>query len=300
MAEPPVINGYQIRASAKTVEYRLGLTLEEAIKLGDEHTVAVQTWLSMHTPQAKCFDGLGTIAVDSGMKVLNRVPCCNYPPRTSSEAVEDEIIAIKSIFARRNVQWDWWLGPNFQPSDMAHRLERHGLKSDAYRLPTLIAPLLSMAEYPVVNPAVEVWPAATRADLQAASTIRRIAFRWPLDTALTYFDDMAADWLNSDLSRLYLARVSNGPPAAIGALVMGVGVPGIYVMATLPEWQGQGLGTAIMARLMAQAEAEGHKWVVLTAGRMGYNIYRRFGFEHLFEYQIFRYVPGRCDRLLPT
>ena len=291
MAEPQVINGYQIRTSAETVAHRLGLTLEEAIKLGDDHTVAVQIWLSMRTPRAKRFDGLGATAVDSGMKVLNRVPCCNYPPGTSSEAVEGEIIAIKSIFTQRKVKWDWWLGPNFQPPDMAHRLERHGLKSDAYRLPTLIAPVLPVAEYPATNPAVEVWPATTLADLEAASTIRRIAFGWPSDVALTYFEDMAGDWLNSDLTRLYLARIGDGPPAAIGALVIGVGVPGIYVMATLPEWQGKGLGTAIMARLMVQAEAEGHQWVVLTAGRMGYKIYRSFGFEHLFEYQIFRCAP---------
>lgn len=269
----------------------MGLSLEEAIKLADDHTVAVQIWLSMRTPTAKRFDGLGTTAVDSGMKVLNRAPHCNYPTDISDRDIEAEIDTVHSIYARRGVKWDWWLGPNYYPRDMGQRLARRGLKPDVYHLPTLIAPLPPVVEYPAVNPAVDVWPAATRADLQAASTIRRIAFRWPPDAALTYFEDMAADWLESDLTRLYLARVGDGPPAAIGALVMGVGVPGIYVMATLPEWQGQGLGTALMARMMAQAEAEGHKWVVLTAGRMGYNIYRRFGFEHLFEYEIFRYTP---------
>jgi ribosomal protein S18 acetylase RimI-like enzyme len=69
---------------------------------------------------------------------------------------------------------------------------------------------------------------------------------------------------------------------------MGNGLPGVYVMATLTQAQGQGLGKAILTRLLSQAAAEGHRLIVLTAGARAYSLYRKFGFEHIFEYTLFR------------
>jgi GNAT superfamily N-acetyltransferase len=99
---------------------------------------------------------------------------------------------------------------------------------------------------------------------------------------------MADDWLNSDPARLYLARLPGGPPAAIGALIMGAGLPGVYVMATLPEWSRRGLGKAILARILSDAAADGETLIVLTASHFGYPLYRQFGFEHIFDYAIYR------------
>ena len=107
------------------------------------------------------------------------------------------------------------------------------------------------ASSPALNPNVQTWQAASRTDLKAASYIRRKAFRFPKGKVLTYFEDMADDWLSGDPARLYLARLNDGPPAAIGAWIMGQGIPGVYIMATLPEWGRQGLGKAIMHRLVA-------------------------------------------------
>ena len=99
---------------------------------------------------------------------------------------------------------------------------------------------------------------------------------------------MAGDWLRGDPAKLYLARLGDGPPVAIGALIIGAGLAGIYIMATLPEWGRRGLGKAVMARMIDQAMAEGHELLVLTAGVKGYPLYRQFGFEHIFDYRIFR------------
>jgi GNAT superfamily N-acetyltransferase len=98
---------------------------------------------------------------------------------------------------------------------------------------------------------------------------------------------MADDWLRGNPARLFLTKVGDGPPAAIGALIMGADIPGIYVMATQPEWGRQGLGKAVMARMVSAATAEGHTMLILTAGDMGYGLYKKFGFEHIFNYKLF-------------
>jgi len=111
--------------------------------------------------------------------------------------------------------------------------------------------------------------------------------------ALTYFVDMADDWLRGDPARLYLARIADQAPlAAIGALIMGADVPGVYVMATLPAWEGRGLGKAILARILSDARNEGFAHMVLTAGARAYSLYRKFGFEHIFEYRLYRAAEG--------
>ena len=276
-----------VRASEETIRTRLGLSWSEAARLGDRHTLAVQAWLSTRAPQAKWFEGLGIVAGSSGLRppFLNLALSSHFAPDSGEAAIDAEIEAVIAFFGNRQVPWTWLLGPFPQPSNMAQRLEARGFVSGNYRLPCLIAPL--PAKFPPLNPEIQVWLAQNRADLEAASGIRRIAFRFPQGSALTYFEDMAQDWLRGDPARLYLARVADGPPVAIGALIIKEGVPGVYVMATLPGWEGQGLGKAILARILAQAEQEGHQRIVLTAGQDAYFLYRKFGFEHIFEYGMY-------------
>jgi GNAT superfamily N-acetyltransferase len=275
-------------ASPETIEARMAKSWDEVARLTDEHTMAVQAWLPTRAPQAARFEGVGVKASSSGIPVplLNLVLGSCYPPGTSDEVIGTEIEAVKAFFTDRGVPWYWWLGPFPRPSDMAQRLERNGLAFDRPPLPAMTAPL--PAQFPPLNPEAQVWLAASRADLETASTVRRIAFRFPDGVALDYFEAMADDWLKGDPARLYLARLPASPPAAIGALIMGAGLPGVYVMATLPEYRRRGLGKAILARILSDAAADGHSLIALTAGELGYPLYRQFGFEHIFDYSIYR------------
>ena len=263
-------------------------TPAELIRQADVHTCAVQAWLSSRAPNATQMDGVGVKITSTGLPIplLNLVLSQGYPLDTPEKVISDDIELAKSFFAKRNVPWYWWLGPNPQPPDMSQRLENHGLVCQSPPLPTMIAPL--PARSVTYNPLIRVWLATTPADLAAASSIRRVAFRFPEGAALDYFEAMSDDWLNGDPARLYLAGLGDGPPAAIGAWIMGAELPGVYVMATLPDWRRQGLGKAILARLVADAAIDRHPFMVLTASRFGYPLYQQFGFEQIFDYGIYR------------
>ncbi len=268
---------------------RFGKSWDTVARLVDEHTTAVQSWLPTRAPRAAQFKGLGVTAGSSGIPVslLNLAIGCHYPPDASDESIDAEIRAMKTFFAKRDVPWYWWIGPHPCPRDIVQRLKHHGFEYDPPPLPAMAAPL-PHPKSPPLNPSVQVWQAASRADLEAASTIRRVAFGFPDGMGLDYFEAMSDDWLRGDPARLYLARLDDGPPAAIGALIMGEGMPGVYVMATLPEWGRRGLGKAILAHILSDAAAEGHDLIALTAGTKGYPLYRQFGFEHIFDYAIYR------------
>ncbi len=274
--------------SPQTVQARFGQAWDEVAQLTDVHTRTVQAWLSSRAPQAARYDGGGVVATSTGIRIplLNLALGCNYPLDASDETISNEIEIVKTFFLQRGVPWYWWLGPHLYPVDFTERLLQHGLVFDRPSLPALAAPLPTA--FPELNANVQVWQANCREDLVAASLIRRTAFNFPESAALTYFEDMAEDWLRGDPARLYLACLDDGPPVAIGALIMGADIPGVYIMSTLPEWGRKGLGKAIMTHMLTEAMREGHKIIALTAGVKGYPLYRQFGFEHIFDYKIFR------------
>jgi GNAT superfamily N-acetyltransferase len=258
------------------------------VRRADRHTMAVQSWLASRSPRAARFEGVGVSASSTGLPVslLNLALGCRFPPDAPETIVDEEIERVKRFFGRRGVPWYWWLGPLPRPSNASRLLERHGLRFDRPPLPAMAAPL--PARDVPTDSSIRVWLARSRADLETASVIRGRAFRFPPGVADHYFEDMADDWLRGDPARLYLAGLDGGPPASLVALVTGDGLPGVYVMATLPEFQRRGLGKAVLARLLADAAAEGHTLVVLTASHFGYPLYRQFGFVHLFDYEIYR------------
>lgn len=280
----------QQRVTSELTKKLFGLSFEQSVWQAHRHTVAAQKWLSSRAPQGARYEGKGITATSTGIRegLLNLAHDAQFPDETPSETVDAEIEAIKAFFAGRCVSFMWWLSPMANPADMSERLPKHGMVLLDYRLPTLMAPLPDNLQNPPYDPAIEVWQANSIDDLKAASHVRHTAFNFPKDAALTYFEDMAEDWLRGDPAKLFLARVGNdSPPVAIGALVMGNGIPGVYVMATLPEWEGRGLGKAILTRILGSAKAEGHDRIALTAGARAYSLYRKFGFEHLFEYELY-------------
>jgi GNAT superfamily N-acetyltransferase len=218
--------------------------------------------------------------------LLNLALGCDFPADTPDTVIDAEIASVIAFFAQRGVPWYWWIGATPSPPDIGERVKKHGLSVSPPPLPAMAAPLVG-TPFEITDPTITVWQASTTADLVAASLLRRTAFRFPDGIATDYFEAMADDWLHTPTIKLYLARLDDHPPAAIGALIMGDNLPGVYVMATLPEWGRRGLGKAILTRIMNDAIADQHRMIVLTASRFGFPLYQQFGFERLFDYSIY-------------
>jgi GNAT superfamily N-acetyltransferase len=64
---------------------------------------------------------------------------------------------------------------------------------------------------------------------------------------------------------------------------------GIYDVEVLDEFQGQGIGTALLQRVCICAQEQGAKLAVLAASEQGVGFYARFGFEPVGRYPIYYY-----------
>ena len=272
---------------------RFGKSRSELIQLADEHTLTVQAWLSSRSPQAAKFSGKGIKASSTGFNIplLNLALGCNFPAETSAAEIEAEVKSVIDFFAQRSVPWYWWLNTKPSPPNIGQVLEKHGLEYDAPHLPAMIAPPQQDENlWPAYSKGISVWRANSIADLQAASKIRRLAFRFAEGEAMTYFEDMPSDWLDdASPARLFLSGESESKPVSIGALIEGAGVPGIYVMATLPDQHRKGYGKAILARLLREAANSESRVVVLTASEAGFGLYSQFGFIHLFDFDFYSF-----------
>lgn len=279
-------------ASTAHLRARFGRARADLIALADAHTRAVQAWLASRSPTAARFAGQGITAVSTGLPIslLNLALGCHFPPPADDTAVAAEIAAVQAFFAARGVPWLWWIGPQTSPADPAPYLAHRGITAAPRPLPAMIAPPPDPAALPAPDPAIRVWRAASLADLQAASAIRRLAFRFPAGAGRHYFEDMAPDWLDdAGPARLFLAGDKGETAVAIGAVITAAGLPGIYVMATRPGQGRRGFGTAVLAALLRHVAAAhpAAPFVTLTASRFGYPLYARFGFTHLFDYAIY-------------
>lgn len=269
---------------------QFGKPLDELIQLTDQHTLAVQAWLSSRSPQAEKFEGKGIKASSTGFKVplLNLALGCNFPAGSSDEEIEAEVKAVVDFFAKRNVPWYWWMNTQPSPKPIARILEKHGVTYDA-PLPAMAASLWQDKKtYPPYDENICIWRAKSIRDLQAASRIRRTAFKFPASEAITYFEDMPSDWLDdASPARLFLTGMNESEPVSIGAVIEGMGIPGIYIMATLPEHHRKGYGKAILTRLLSEAASTNHQIIVLTASKAGFGLYSQFGFSHLFNFDFY-------------
>lgn len=263
----------------------------DLIRLADEHTLTVQAWLSSRSPDARKFSGKGIRASSTGFRLplLNLALGCNFPEGMGEDEIGAEVEEVKRFFAERGVPWYWWMNTEPSPKHVGQILEQHGLVYDDPPLPAMISPKIqNFATLPSYDRGIRVRRAKSVADLQFASKIRRIAFRFREGEALTYFEDMARDWLSDESpARLYLAGPGEDDPVSIGAVIHAAGIPGIYVMATLPEHHRKGYGKAILTALLQEAAHMEGDMVALTASNAGAGLYSQFGFRRLFAFDFY-------------
>jgi GNAT superfamily N-acetyltransferase len=283
-------------ASDERIIQVFGKTRADLTALIEHHTFAVQAWLSSRSPQVRSFQGKGIRASSTGFKIplLNLALGCNFPAGRSEEEIETEIKALEEFFGGTGVPWYWWMNTAPAPKNIGSILEKHGLSLRGLPLPAMAASLQrTPADFPNLPKQICVWQAKDRTDLRAASKIRRLAFGFPAGEALTYFEDMSSDWLDGEAVKLFLAGASETTPTAVGALIEANGIPGIYVMATLPGHHRQGWAKAILARLLFEAASKGHSLVALTASQAGFGLYSHFGFQHIFGLDL--YLPSKSS-----
>ncbi|HUR10521.1 MAG TPA: GNAT family N-acetyltransferase, partial [Flavitalea sp.] len=84
--------------------------------------------------------------------------------------------------------------------------------------------------------------------------------------------------IENSFLKAFLLKV-DGRPVATAMLYCGVKEVGVYMVATLPEFQKKGMGQQIMHTVIQAAKKLNYKTVVLQSTPGGVSLYEKMGFE---------------------
>lgn len=94
------------------------------------------------------------------------------------------------------------------------------------------------------------------------------------------------EYLWADGAAAFLAHV-DGRAAGISMTIVSHGVAGIYWVGCAADARGRGLGTTMTAAALEAGFEMGARSASLQASPMGESLYRRMGFETIFDYRLY-------------
>lgn len=216
--------------------------------------------------------GLTRLSCAMPWALFSRVLRTNLTPDRVDAAIEETI----AYYESRDVDgFSWWLMPDMQPADLGEYLESHGF---ALREgPSGMAVDLAKVDEELTSPAsLSIQVVGDEDTLSRWNHI--VASCFGIQDHGGFFFDLWLD-LGFDLPiRSYLGLL-NGEPVATSLLFLAAGVAGIYMVAVIPEARRQGIGAAMTLAPLLDACAQGYRVGILHALQMGYNAYRRIGFQ---------------------
>jgi len=106
-----------------------------------------------------------------------------------------------------------------------------------------------------------------------------VGFGFPDFAASAFFSLYAGAGFGQHLPWHHYVGRLKGEPVACSSLYLGAGVAGIHYVGTVPHARGQGIGAALTLAALREARDMGYRIGILRSSPMGFNVYRRIGFE---------------------
>lgn len=226
-------------------------------------------------PGYELYDGPDHLRVSS--PEFSRVTRAHF-----AEAEADErIAAIMEGLRSRGTPVVWQVGPASRPADLGARLMAYGLTKRGPGEAGMALELDRLPEDVPHHQVVAIRRATSASDFAAFEELQASGFGQPPlrpSPALGLMQTLGPDHPDLDHLRIYLGWLGR-KPVATAMCFRGAGVAGLYGVTTLPAYRRQGLTTALTLHTLREARADGYRIATLYASAMGFEVYRRLGFE---------------------
>lgn len=208
---------------------------------------------------------------------MNSVVNANY-----REDVTEQIRKTLKPFEKKKVPVLWWIGPNSKPDDLEAYLEKFDFRKvdEPPGMYMNLDDLDQNYEYPTelrieeVNneQQLEEWTSVFKDGMGGNEELRLAQLR--SETHLLQIDN-------------YITFIGywDDEPVATAALVLEEDVAGVYLIITVPEHRGKKIGSAVTIFALKHAYELGYREAILQSSAMGFNIYKRIGFEEYCKFK---------------
>jgi GNAT superfamily N-acetyltransferase len=227
---------------------------------------AIESSLHVYPPVSGLSEDLGVKGVrgrvtDLSHPLANLVGMANIAP----EDVEPTLKMVRNRYSGGRKAYGWVTGPSTRPHDLGERLVASGLK----KVDEMAGMVLTDLAVPIaVGPDIEVRE-ATLHEAQAASGMMARAYGIPEEVA-RFFNVLLAMTDSKVKNRGYFAYLDQGAePVGWSYLVYLPDSPIALLggAATVPEHRGRGIYSALVAKRLADARADGRTAAVIQAVR---------------------------------
>ncbi len=215
-------------------------------------------------PNARVIHGDATgVATDMPITFFNGIGTTDFGEEDADRRVRDVIEIFDKSFR-------WWITPGTRPSNLREVLEKNGLVH-AYDSAGMT---VDLARIPAPIGNIE----QVRNDEQMGVFA---------DVLTTVFERPKSDidiWthvyghIGYDANWAHFLAFDDGRPAATASVLMCGEVAGIYLVGTMKDARGKGLGTAATLAALQHARERGATVGALQSSPMGESVYRAMGF----------------------
>jgi GNAT superfamily N-acetyltransferase len=242
-----------IRANWENYHYCLGRSPAVELSVG-----RYLTWLVTNMPD----------------HFMNLVVCTELPSEGFDKLIENALTHFRSLNIRK---LSWLTEEGLPAKEIKKYLEAFGLNFSESFATEMAADLRILNEDRGGTNDLRVVCVEDQETLRNWIHIASIGFRVPVECEETWYEFFAEAACSAPF-RTYLALL-DGKPVATSQLFTSAGVAGIYNVTCLPEARRQGVGTAVVMAPLLEARKMGYQVGILQASSMGYNVYRRIGFQ---------------------
>jgi GNAT superfamily N-acetyltransferase len=227
---------------------------------------AIESSLQVYPPVSGLSEDLGVKGVrgrvtDLSHPLANMVGMANIAP----DDVAATLKMVRNRFSGGRKAYGWVTGPLTRPHDLGERLVASGLK----KIDEMAGMVLTDLAVPIaVDPRIEIRE-GTLHEAQAASDMMGRAYDMPEEVA-RFFNVLLAMTGSKVKNSGYFAYVDGGSePVGWSYLVYLPDSPIVLLggAATLPEHRGRGIYSALVAKRLADARADGRSAAVIQAVR---------------------------------
>jgi GNAT superfamily N-acetyltransferase len=227
---------------------------------------SIESSLQVYPPVSGLSEDLGVKGVrgrvtDLSHPLANMVGMANIAP----DDVAPTLKMVRNRFSGGRKAYGWVTGPLTRPSDLGQQLVASGLK----KIDEMAGMVLTDLAVPIaVDPKVEIREGSLH-EAQAASEMMGRAYDMPEEVA-RFFNVLLAMTDTKVKNRMYFAYLDGGPdPVGWSYLVYLPDSPIVLLggAATLPEHRGRGIYSALVAKRLADARADGRSAAVIQAVR---------------------------------
>lgn len=208
---------------------------------------------------------------------------------TEGNLIERTDLAL-SHFQDRHLPMTWHLGSLSTPENLGTHLESRGLVlEDVLRG---MAVDLANVQKPEEPSGLEIQSVGDSEALRDCISVVAEAYGFAEDARRILLDTYTSLGIGST-HRWALGRLQ-GLPIATSLLILHKGVAVVWIVGTIPEVRGRGIGTAITHSQLICARDLGYENAVLQSTEMGFPVYKKLGFAQCCEIRAYTWSPHIC------